>query len=326
MMQQVKIFSGNLFWEKAKAILQKTGIFWSLIILIIILANVAPNFFTSSNFLNISKQASITSILAIGMTFVLLSGGIDLSVGSVVAVSSVFAAYAGLEAADSPLIVCFAVAIFVGLACGTINGIGVAYLKFPPFIMTLGMMGVARGLGQVFTSGKPIFGLVDGFAQVAGGVTFGIPNLVYYMLIVFIVSIFVLNMTVFGRRIYAIGGNVDAARLSGVNVKAHIMAVYMISGALAGLCGMLIASRITSGNPTAAMSYEMDAIAAAVIGGVSMTGGSGGVVGTIIGAFILIIIQNGFDILGISPFYKTIVQGSIILLAVLMDIKSKSTI
>lgn len=323
-MKQEKNIADNLFCAKAKVVLQKTGIFWALIILIIILANVTPNFFTSRNFLNIFKQASITSILAIGMTFVLLSGGIDLSVGSVVALSSVFAAYMGLEATNSPLIVCFAVAILVGLACGAINGIGIAYIKFPPFIMTLGMMGIARGVGQVFTGGKPIFGLVDGFAQVAGGVTFAIPNLVYYMLVVFLISMLILKMTVFGRRIYAIGGNAEAARLSGVNVKAHIMTVYMISGALAGLCGMLIASRITSGNPTAAMSYEMDAIAAAVIGGISMTGGSGSVVGTIIGAFILIIIQNGFDILGISPFYKTIVQGGIILLAVLLDIKSKA--
>ncbi|MEG1491277.1 MAG: ABC transporter permease [Oscillospiraceae bacterium] len=311
-------------WGSVKRGLQKTGIFWALILLIIILANITPTFFTPKNFLNIFKQASITSILAIGMTFVLLSGGIDLSVGSVAALAGVFAAYVGMEANGMPIIACFAVAIIVGLICGTINGIGVAYIKFPPFIMTLGMMGMARGAAQVFTGGKPIWGLVDGFAEVAGGVTFGVPNLVYYMLAIFIISAFVLKRTVFGRRIYAIGGNIDATRLSGVNVKAHTMSVYMICGALAGVCGMLTASRITSGNPTAATAYEMDAIAAAVIGGVSMTGGFGNVTGTIIGAFILIIIQNGFDILGISPFYKTIVQGGIILLAVLFDIKSKA--
>jgi len=304
-------------------IFRKTGIFWALILLIIILSNVSPVFFSTRNFINIFKQASITSILAMGMTFVLLSGGIDLSVGSVVALSGVIAASVGVTSQDVPVLYCFIAGISVGILCGVINGIGIAYVGYPPFIMTLGMMGIARGFSQVYTSGKPIFGVNDAFANVAGGMQAGIPNLVFFMIVIFVVSQFVLSNTLFGRRVYAIGGNRDAARLSGVNVKVHTMFVYIICGCLAGLCGMLMASRITSGNPTAASGYEMDAIAAAVIGGVSMTGGYGSVFGTIIGAFILIVIQNGFDILGISPFYKQIVQGTIILIAVLFDIQGK---
>jgi ribose/xylose/arabinose/galactoside ABC-type transport system permease subunit len=304
-------------------VFRKTGIFWALMLLIIVLSNVSPVFLSTRNFINIFKQASITSILAIGMTFVLLSGGIDLSVGSVVALSGVIAASVGVSDAEMPVIYCFLAAISVGLFCGLLNGAGIAYVEFPPFIMTLGMMGIARGFSQVYTSGKPVFGVNEAFADVAAGVRAGIPNLVFFMLVVFIISLFVLTSTVFGRRVYAIGGNLDAARLSGVNVKLYTMFVYIICGGLAGLCGMLMASRITSGNPTAASSYEMDAIAAAVIGGVSMTGGYGSVTGTIVGAFILIIIQNGFDILGISPFYKQIVQGVIILFAVLIDIQGK---
>lgn len=304
-------------------VLQKTGIFWALLLLIVILSNASSSFLTTRNILNILKQVSITSILAIGMTFVLLTGGIDLSVGSVTAFSSVFAAYVGVEERNLPLATCFAVALLVGLLCGAINGIGVAYIGLPPFIMTLGMMNFARGAAKVFTGGVPIFGLSAEFANVASGSFLSIPNLVLYMLGIFIVSFIVLRFTVYGRRIYAIGGNPDAARLSGVNVKTYTLSVYMICGALAGLCGMLMASRITSGNPTVADAYEMDAIAAAVIGGISMTGGVGNIVGTLIGSFMLIIIQNGFDILGISPFFKQIVQGAIIVLAVLLDIKSR---
>lgn len=304
-------------------IFRKTGILWALFILIIILASVSPVFLTVRNFINIFKQTSITSILAIGMTFVLLTGGIDLSVGSITALAGVFAASVGVTSNGNPLALSFLVAIATGAICGVINGIGVAYIGFPAFIMTLGMMGIARGSAQVFTGGTPIFGVSDAFARIAGGVTLGIPNLVYYMLFIFVIAYIILTKTLVGRRIYAIGGNDEAARLSGVDVKKCLVLVYGICGALAGLCGILMASRITSGNPIAADKYEMDAISAAVIGGISMTGGSGSILGTIVGAFILTVIQNGFDILGISPFYKQIVQGCIILFAVFIDLKSK---
>jgi putative xylitol transport system permease protein len=303
--------------------LRKTGILWALLALIIMLSSVSPVFLTVKNFINIFKQTSITSILAIGMTFVLLTGGIDLSVGSITALAGVLAASVGVSANGSPLIVSFLVAIGTGIICGLINGIGVAYIGFPAFIMTLGMMGIARGSAQVFTGGTPIFGVSPAFARIAAGVTFGIPNLVYYMLVIFLAAYVILTKTLFGRRIYATGGNLEAARLSGVDVKKLLVLVYVVCGALAGLCGILMASRITSGNPIAADKYEMDAISAAVIGGISMTGGYGSVLGTIVGAFILTIIQNGFDIMGISPFYKQIVQGGIILFAVFIDLKSK---
>lgn len=315
----------NITKKTVITLLKKTGIFWALLIMILILSSVSPVFFTVRNFINIFKQTSITSILAIGMTFVLLTGGIDLSVGSVTALSGVFAAYVSVADKGLPLGVSYAVAIGTGLICGIINGVGIAYIGFPAFIMTLGTMGIARGMAQVFTSGTPIFGVTNAFSNIAGGLTFGIPNLVYYMAFIALVGYVVLTQTLPGRRIYAIGGNAEAARLSGVNVKKYLVYVYAICGALAGLCGILMASRITSGNPIAADKYEMDAISAAVIGGVSMTGGNGSLLGTVVGAFILIIIQNGFDILGISPFYKQIVQGVIILFAVFVDLRSKKT-
>ena len=305
------------------AFFKQTGIFWVLLALIIAMACISPAFFTHRNLLNVMKQTSITAILGVGMTFVLISGGIDLSVGSVVALSGVIAASTAVTTQGMPLELTFLVALGVGMFCGLLNGIGVAYIKFPPFIMTLGMMTASRGLALVYTNGRPIFGLSEGFVEVANGTVFSIPNLVLFLVAVVVTGWFVLTKTVFGRRIYAIGGNREAARLSGINAQRQIMYIYLISGTLAGLCGLLMCSRITSGNATIATGYEMNAIASAVIGGVSMNGGAGSVLGTVVGALILTIIQNSFDIMGINPFYQNVMQGSIILLAVFLDIRNK---
>jgi len=307
-----------------KTFFKTTGIFWVLVFLVIIMSFASPAFFTQRNLLNIMKQTSITSILGVGMTFVLISGGIDLSVGSIIALAGVLASATAVEELNIPLAVTILVAVGVGMLCGLANGLGVAYVGFPPFIMTLGMMTSARGLALVFTNGKPIFGLSEGFVAVANGTLLKIPNLVYYMAAVMILGYFLLTKTVFGRRVYAIGGNREAARLSGVNDKKYTVIIYMISGILAGFCGLLMCSRITSGNATVANGYEMNAIASAVIGGVSMNGGVGSVLGTLVGALILTIIQNSFDILGINSFYQSVIQGIIILLAVFLDIRNKS--
>lgn len=306
--------------------MKKTGIFWVLVILIVIMSFVNKAFLTPINLLNVAKQTSITAIIGVGMTFVLITGGIDLSVGSVMALAGTLAASTAVADKGIPLIVTLIVGMGIGSFCGLLNGIGVAYVGFPPFIMTLGMMTIARGSAMVYTNGIPIFGLSSTFNGITSGKLFGIPYLVYYMIVVFILGFIILNKTVFGRRIYAIGGNQEAARLSGVSVSKITVLVYVISGFLAGLAGILICSRITSGNATVAEGYEMNAISSAVIGGVSMSGGAGSVIGTIIGALILTIIQNSFDIMGVNSFYQDVIKGIIILLAVFLDIRGKKKV
>ncbi len=300
-----------------------TGILWVMVALIVVMSFMSPTFFTTTNLINIAKQASITSIIGVGMTFVLITGGIDLSVGSVMALSGTLAASVAVADKNIPIVVAILVGVGLGTLCGLINGIGVSYIGFPPFIMTLGMMTIARGVPLVFTNGTPIFGLSDEFNALANSRILGIPTLVYYMVIICIIGYIILSKTVLGRRIYGIGGNEEAARLSGVPVARLKMLVYVFSGFLAGIAGILICSRITSGNGTVAEGYEMNAISAAVIGGVSMTGGSGSVLGMIVGAMILTIIQNSFDIMGVNSFYQDIIKGIIILLAVFLDLRGK---
>ena len=303
--------------------LKKTGILWVMIALIIVMSLISPTFLTSTNLINVVKQASITTIIGVGMTFVLVTGGIDLSVGSIMAFSGTLAASMAVADKNLPIVVSILTGMAIGTLCGFINGIGVAYIGFPPFIMTLGMMTIARGIPLVYTNGTPIFGLSDSFNALANSRILGIPTLVYYMVVICLVGYIILSKTVLGRRIYGIGGNEEAARLSGIQVARLKMHVYVFSGFLSGIAGILICSRITSGNGTVAEGYEMNAISAAVIGGVSMTGGSGSVLGMVVGAMILTIIQNSFDIIGVNSFYQDIIKGIIILLAVFLDLRSK---
>lgn len=303
--------------------LKKTGILWVMIALIIVMSLISPTFLTSTNLINVVKQASITTIIGVGMTFVLVTGGIDLSVGSIMAFSGTLAASMAVADKNLPIVVSILTGMAIGTLCGFINGIGVAYIGFPPFIMTLGMMTIARGIPLVYTNGTPIFGLSDSFNALANSRILRIPTLVYYMVVICLVGYIILSKTVLGRRIYGIGGNEEAARLSGIPVARLKMLVYVFSGFLSGIAGILICSRITSGNGTVAEGYEMNAISAAVIGGVSMTGGSGSVLGMVVGAMILTIIQNSFDIIGVNSFYQDIIKGIIILLAVFLDLRSK---
>ena len=263
-------------------------------------------------------------MLAIGLTLVLLTGGIDLSVGSVLAVACMAAAFFTTKERGFPIIVAFVAGIGVGAIFGLINGFGIAYIKFAPFIMTMATLSAARGIALVSTNNRPIFNLTDNFIGVSNSIYFGLPSLIYFFLGVAILAYILTRKTVFGKWIYAVGGNQNAARYSGISVEKVKMIIYMIMGSLSGLTGVLMASRITSGNPSVGEGYELDAIAACVIGGVSMSGGSGSVIGTVIGVLILGVISNGFDILGISSNYQRIMKGLVILFAVLIDIRSRS--
>jgi ribose/xylose/arabinose/galactoside ABC-type transport system permease subunit len=304
---------------------KELGIFFAFIIILAVLMILSPKAFARpANLINILKQASINGILAAGMMYVIISGGIDLSVGSIVALSGVIAA-SFAHPGEYPLIVPILLAVLAGSAVGLINGIGVAYGNIPPFIVTLGTMTIVRGVALIAANGQPVFNVTKEFEKISGGFVLGsIPNLVVYFVVITLILAFVLTRTVFGRRVYAIGGNETAAKVSGINVEKIKLLVYTLCGFLAGIAGLLLASRIISGNPTSGQSYELDAIAAVIIGGVSMSGGSGKWYGTVIGALMIAVISNGLDILNVSSHFQLIIKGLIIIVAVLVDIKGKA--
>ena len=302
------------------------GIFVVFIVLVIILMILSPNAFAKPrNLINVVKQASINGVLACGMMFVIIAGGIDLSAGSVVALSGVVAAYLA-QMQGLPIILPIIGALGTGALIGLINGFGAAYAELPPFIITLATMSIVRGAALILSGGSPVFGLQEQFEGIAGiSIANVIPILVLYFLLIAVFSGFILNKTVFGRHVYAIGGNSITAKVSGINVKSMLLRVYIICGVFSGIAGLLIASRTMQGSPTVGVGYEMDAIAAVVIGGVSMSGGSGKWYGTIIGALLLALISNGLDILGVSSNFQQIIKGIIIAVAVYLDLKGKKT-
>lgn len=294
-----------------------------LILMIIILWILSPAFGSFSNFINIFKQTAINGILATGMACVILVGGFDLSVGAIVGLSGVVAAL--LAQGNFPLVVPIVIAILVGAAAGMFNGVCVAYLKIPAFVVTLGSMSIIRGLAYVVSGGKPIFGVSAEYEYIAGGKLLGnIPLLVIYFLAIVLILGFVLSMTVYGRHLYSVGGNNTAAQVSGINVKGIKMSAYTICGLLAGVAGMLLTSRTVSGSPVTGEGYELDAIAAVVVGGFSLDGGKGKWYGVIIGALIFSVISNGLDIMGVSSYYQNIIKGIIIILAVYLDVRGRS--
>ena len=308
--------------------LKEAAILWVFIILCVIIATLSPNFIKPLNIVTVFKQISMLGILAIGSTFVLISGGIDLSVGSIVSVAGVCAALVGVKELNQPNIVPIIVAMSVGLGIGFLNGVGIAFGKITPFIMTLGFMISMRGVALLLSKGRPIFGLGDQFMDISnapvfrfGGVT--VPNIILYFIAVIIIMSIILKLTVFGKWLYAVGGNEVAAKFSAVNVNWVRIAVYSLNGLLAGLCGVLMASRINSGDATVAKNFALDAIAASVIGGVSLAGGIGTIWKTLIGVLIIGVMHNGLQILGVSPFIQTIVQGLIIIVAVFFDMRSR---
>jgi inner-membrane translocator len=302
------------------------GIFVVFIVLVIILMILSPNAFAKPrNLINVVKQASINGVLACGMMFVIIAGGIDLSAGSVVALSGVVAAYLA-QMQGLPIFVPILGALGTGALIGLVNGFGAAYAELPPFIITLATMSIVRGVALILSGGSPVFGLQEQFEGIAGiSIANVIPILVLYFLLIAVFSGFILNKTVFGRHVYAIGGNSITAKVSGINVKSMLLRVYIICGVFSGIAGLLIASRTMQGSPTVGVGYEMDAIAAVVIGGVSMSGGSGKWYGTIIGALLLALISNGLDILGVSSNFQQIIKGIIIAVAVYLDLRGKKT-
>jgi len=298
-------------------ILRRFGILFAFILLMVVLAFLSDSFLTVNNLLNIARQVSINAIIAAGMTFVILTFGIDLSVGSVLAFSG--AIIAGLLSRGHPLVVGIGAGLLVGGLIGLVNGLIITKGGVQPFIATLGMLTIARGATLVYTDGRPITGLPDAFVWLGAGEIARIPVPVVIMAVVFAASYVVLTQTVLGRYIYAIGGNEEATRLSGVNVAFYKTLAYVISGALSALSAVILTARLNSAQPTAGMGYELDAIAAVVLGGTTLAGGEGGIAGTLLGAFIIGVLNNGLNLLNVSSFYQQVVKGVVILLAVLLD-------
>ncbi|HEX9006989.1 MAG TPA: ribose ABC transporter permease [Bacteroidota bacterium] len=286
-----------------------------------VLTLASPYFLTVSNLLNVAQQSVIIAVIAAGMTFVIISAGIDLSVGSVLACAGLVMASALRAGASTGTGI--ALALGVGLAAGILNGLLVTFGRLPPFIATLGTMSIWRGLALMYTDGTPISGFSAGFRELANGTAFGIPVPVMIMLLVFAVSHFLLIRTKMGRYAYAMGGNEEGAILSGINVRFHKTALYAFCGMLSGLAAVLLTARLNSAQPIAGTAYELDAIAAAVIGGTSLMGGEGTLVGTLIGALIMGILRNGLNLLNVSSYLQQVAIGSVIIIAVFVDMMMK---
>ncbi|WP_268623470.1 ribose ABC transporter permease RbsC [Paenibacillus alvei] len=303
---------------------QKLGPLLGLFILIVIVSILNPSFLEPLNILNLLRQVSINALIAFGMTFVILTGGIDLSVGSTLALSSAFVANM-LVAGYDPILSILAGCLLGGVM-GMINGLLVTQGKMAPFIATLATMTIFRGLTLVYTDGNPITGLGDSmtFQLFGRGYQFGIPVPAITMMIAFAVLWVILHKTAFGRKTYAIGGNEKAAIVSGIKVSRVKIMIYSLAGMLSALAGAILTSRLNSAQPTAGTSYELDAIAAVVLGGTSLSGGRGRIVGTLIGALIIGTLNNGLNLLGVSSFYQMVVKGIVILIAVLIDRKKSA--
>lgn len=306
---------------RRKLRLQSLGPLVGLILIFIVLSFTSKDFLTVSNIFNVFRQISINGLIAFGMTFVILTGGIDLSVGSILALSSALAA--GMMAAGNDTWLSIIVGLLAGAVMGAFNGVLITKGRVAPFIATLATMTVFRGLTLVYTKGIPITGLNENFAPIGKGYFLQIPMPVIWMIVSFIVLYITLRRTTFGRRVYAIGSNEEAAWLSGINTTRVKIYVYALSGLLASISGIILTSRLNSAQPTAGASYELDAIAAVVLGGTSLTGGKGWIVGTLIGAMIIGFLDNGLNLLNVSSFYQQVVKGAVILIAVLLD-RSKS--
>lgn len=307
--------------EKTKNLLREMGPLIGLILLFIVIAALNDRFISPSNLSNLLRQVSINALISFGMTFVILTGGIDLSVGSILALSSALLASMITSGMNPEMAVI--VAAVIGLGLGTVNGIIVAYGKVAPFIATLATMTIYRGATLVYTNGNPISGLSDDpiFMGLGQGDIAGVPVPAILMLIAFLVLLFILNKTPLGRQTYAVGGNEKVSFIAGIKINRVKIVSYAITGLLCALAGAVLTSRLNSAQPTAGMGYELDAIAAVVLGGTSLSGGKGRITGTLIGALIIGTLNNGLNILNVSSFYQQVVKGIVILLAVLMDRK-----
>jgi len=299
-------------------LLGKFGMFFGLIVAIVVFSTFSPYFFTLHNLRNILIQSGTIAIIAAGMTFVIIAGEIDLSVGSTLALSSVVGAQ--LMVSTGNIFLGVLATIILGTILGLFNGIFVAYVQLPSFIVTLASMWLFRGLSYVYTEGQAIVGLPKGFRNLASGNILNISNIVWLIILVYIVCHIVLAKLTIGRKIYATGDNKEAARLSGINIKGIKVLVFIISGLLASLGGVILMSRLNSGQPVAGITFELSAIAAAVIGGTSLTNsGVGGVKGTLFGALFISTMQNGLVILNVTSFWQQVLMGIVVLIAVGVD-------
>jgi ribose transport system permease protein len=300
----------------------------ALAVLMIALSLASDHFLTAENGVNILRQISVNLCLSIGLTLVILSGGIDLSVGAVLALAGAVAAGLLKSGIDLPmwnvhleLTVAGAVmvGVGVGVALGLLNGLMVTRLLIPPFVATLAMMSVARGLTQLWTGGYPISRLGAPFGFIGTGSFLAIPMPVWIVVVLCLITLVICHRTPFGRHLYAVGGSERAARLTGLNVDAIRVVVYVVGGALSGLAGILVTARLDSAQPNAGLGYELDAIAAVVIGGTSLSGGRGSVAGTALGCLLIGVLSNGLTLLNVSPFWQQIVKGAVIAVAVALD-------
>lgn len=298
-----------------------------LLLLMLLVSLISPSFMSVDNLLNILRQTSINAVIAMGMTFVILTSGIDLSVGSVLAFAG--AVCATMIAADMPLLVALLATLAVGAMFGAASGSIISVFGVQPFIATLVGMTMIRGGVLVFTDGRPIstgnFEVANAFYEIGGGYVGGIPIPVIIAAVVFAICWYVLNHTRMGRYVYAIGGNEQVAKLAGVNVARVKIAVYALSGMLAALAGIILTARLESAQPTAGLAYELDAIAAVVLGGTSLMGGRGRITGTLIGALIIGVLNNALNIMDVSSYYQMIAKGGVILLAVILDRRGKTS-
>lgn len=291
--------------------------FLTLIVLFVVLSIASPVFLSSGNLSTVVRQTAVINIIALGMTLIIITSGIDLSVGAILALSGYLGA-SWMEA-GMPIPLAVLCGIGVGTACGTLNGVLITRLKINPFIVTLGMLGVLRGTTLTISKGLPASRLPDGFKYLGEGTLLGAPVVLWVLLVCAVVMHFVLEHTRLGRYAFSIGSNPDAAVYAGIPVSFHLTSVYAIAGALTGIASMIETSRLMTGQPTAGNGYELQAIAAVVIGGGSLRGGEGGVMGTLIGAFIMGLLSNGSDLLGINPYLQQALIGAAIIIAVTID-------
>ena len=309
---------GSALRERLSGVVSQLAAAGALIVVFVFLSFASPVFLSADNLFNIGVQTSYTAVIAIGMTLVIITAGIDLSVGSVAALSGVVGVVLMVQV-GIPVVPAIIGGVLVGGLCGLVNGLLVSVAGLNPFIATLGMLSVARGLVYIPTNAKAVFGAPDSFRLLGQGVIGAIPIPIIVVAVVAIVGYVVLSRTKLGRYAYAMGSNHEAARLSGIPIKRYLTSVYVISGALAGFGGMIASSQVASGQPNFGMGLELDAIAAAVIGGASLFGGQGTVVGTLIGAFLIALIRNGSVLLDVNIYYQQVIIGVVIWVAVLWD-------
>ncbi|NLG91958.1 MAG: ribose ABC transporter permease [Clostridiales bacterium] len=298
-----------------------------LLCLFVISMIFVPRFAEVGNLINVLMQITINALIATGMTFVILTGGIDLSVGSVAALTGIISSTIINTMPDSgipmSILVIFGTSIIIGGICGAFNAFNVSQLKVPPFVATLAMMSIARGLAYVFTNAKPVFGMPEAYSWIGLGYIGIIPVMVIIMIIILGLAYLILNRTCFGRYVFAVGSSEDVSQLSGINVKKIKAWVYILCGILSALAGAVLSSRLQAGQPAAANGYELNAIAAVAMGGTSMSGGRGGILQTVVGLCVIGIINNALSLLGVSSYWQTIAMGAIILVAVIFDQNKK---